>query len=58
MKDPFRDPDAYIEHLCKYVTDDSMIAAMARREFSGKITVQNVRAARNKMAKKGTKRAA
>lgn len=58
MNDPFRNPDAYIEHLCKYVTDDSMIAAMARREFSGKITIQNVRAARNKLAKKGARRAA
>lgn len=58
MSDPFRNPDAYIEHLCKYVTDDSMIAAMARREFSGKITIQNVRAARNKLAKKGARRAA
>lgn len=52
--DPFRSPDALIEHLCGYITDDSAIAIHAMREFGGKVTVQNVRAARNRVSRKGS----
>lgn len=48
--DPFRSPDALIEHLCGYITDDSAIAIHVEREFGGTITVNNVRAARKRLA--------
>lgn len=48
--DPFRSPDALIEHLCGYITDDSAIAIHVEREFGGTITVNNVRAARRRLA--------
>lgn len=48
--DPFRSPDALIEHLCGYITDDSAIVIHVEREFGGTITVNNVRAARKRLA--------
>lgn len=49
--DPYRSPDALIEHLCTYVTDDKAIAIHAMREFGGTVTEANVRAARKRIAK-------
>lgn len=48
--DPFRSPDALIEHLCGYITDNSTIAIHVEREFGGTITIQNVLAARRRLA--------
>jgi len=52
--DPYRSPDALIEHLCTYITDDSAIAIHAQREFGGKVTIQNVRVARKRLSGKGS----
>lgn len=49
--DPYRSPDALIEHLCTYVTDDKAIAIHAMREFGGTVTEANVRAARKRLVK-------
>ena len=48
--DPYRSPDALIEHLCGYMTDNSAIAITVEREFGGKITIGNVMAARRRLA--------
>ncbi len=49
--DPYRSPDALIEHLCGYMTDNSAIAITVEREFGGTITIGNVLAARKRLAK-------
>jgi len=49
--DPYRSPDALIEHLCTYMNDDKGIAAQVKREFGGTVTEANVRAARKRIAK-------
>ncbi len=49
--DPYRSPDALIEHLCGYMTDNSAIAITVEREFGGTITIGNVMAARKRLAK-------
>lgn len=49
--DPYRSPDALIEHLCGYMSDDRGIAITVEREFGGTITIGNVLAARKRLAK-------
>lgn len=49
--DPFRSPDALIEHLCGYMKDNRGIAALVRREFGECVTENNVLAARRRLAK-------
>lgn len=56
--DPFRSPDALIEHLCGYITDNKAVASYVQSYFGGKITVGNVMAARNRLARKGQRHAA
>lgn len=48
--DPFRSPDALIEHLCGYMKDNRAVAIQVEREFGGTITEGNVLAARRRLA--------
>lgn len=48
--DPFRSPDALIEHLCGYMKDNRAVAIQVEREFGGAITEGNVLAARRRLA--------